>query len=97
MAKQRITQATLAAIIRRRKKIADLQADLEELESALVADLKEGFEVAPGILTAYVKEWSRRSVAWREVCERELGKEYCERVFNATKPDPQSKLVVESV
>ena len=96
MANHRISQATLAAIIRRRKRIADLQGELEELESALTADLKEGFEVAPGILTAFVKKWERRSVAWRQVCERQLGEEYCQRVFNATKPEPHESLIVEA-
>jgi hypothetical protein len=97
MPKQRISQATLSAIIRRRKRIADLQGELEELESALTADLKEGFEVAPGILTAYIKEWERRNVSWKDVVIRQLGQPYADRVLAATKPDPQSKLVVESV
>ncbi len=97
MAKQRITQATLAAILRRRKKISDLQADLEELEAALLSDLKEGFEVAPGILAARVKEWERRNVAWKEIVVREKGQEYADRVLAATRPETYTKLVVEAV
>lgn len=93
----RISQGSLAAILRRRKRIADLQTELEKLEDALTADLKEGASVAPGILTAYMKAWERRNVSWKDVVIRELGQPYADRVLAATKPDPQSKLVVESV
>jgi len=94
--KQRITQATLSAILRRRKRIADLQADLEELEPALTADLKAGYEVTPGILVARVKEWERRNVSWRGIVEREKGQEYADRVLAATKPEKYESLVVEA-
>ncbi len=94
--KQRITQATLAAILRKRKKIADAQADLDELETALTADLKAGYEVAPGILAARVKEWERRNVAWKEIVVREKGQEYTDRVLAATRPETYAKLVVEA-
>jgi len=94
--KQRITQATLSAILRRRKKISDMQADLEELETALTSDLKAGYEVAPGILVARVKEWERRNVAWKQIVAREKGQEYADRVLAATKPEKYESLVVEA-
>jgi hypothetical protein len=94
--KKRIPQATLAAILKRRTRIADLQTDLDQLENTLLSKLKAGFELAPGALAARIKKWERRSVAWRKVCERELGEEYCQRVFNATKPELHENLVVET-
>lgn len=94
---KRISQGTLASILRRRKKIEDLQAELGKLEDALTDDLKAGAKVAPGILTAFIKEWTRRNVAWKEIVVREKGQEYADRVLAAKKADTYSKLVVESV
>lgn len=92
-----ISQNALAAILRRRKRIADLSAELEKLETALTDELRADAKVAPGILTAYIKEWERRSPQWKAVVERELGSEYAARVLAATRPEQHSKLVVESV
>ncbi len=35
--------------------------------------MKEGHEVAPGILTTYTRSWEQRRVEWKAVVERELG------------------------
>ena len=97
MPTKEISQSVLSKILKARKKIDDLKADLAELETALETDLKEGFEVAPGILRAFIKTWERRDVSWKEVVVREKGQEYADRVLAATKPTQHSKLVVESV
>lgn len=94
---KRISEGTLASILRRRKKIEDLQTELGKMEDALTDELKTGAAVAPGILTAYIKEWTRRNVSWKEVVVREKGQDYADRVLAATRPETYSKLVVESV
>jgi hypothetical protein len=93
---KKITQKSLASILRARKKIADAQAKLDVVEAALEADLRGGAVVQAGLLVAFIKEWSRRNISWKDVCVRQLGDEYCDRVLAATKAENYSKLVVEA-
>ena len=92
---KRISQKTLSAIIRRRKRISDLQTELDGLEGALKADLQAGAVVQQGLFTGYIKTWERRNVAWKEIVVREKGKEYADRVLAGTKADKHESLVVE--
>jgi hypothetical protein len=91
----KISQATLAAVIKQRVKVEQAQAKLKESEEKLTAALKAGTEVQAGVLTARLRDWERRNVSWKSVVERELGAEYAQRVFNGTKPDKYESLVVE--
>lgn len=93
----KITQSTLTKILKTRAQIETLQKALKVEEEKLVERLKAGAPITPGVLTARMSEWERRSVAWRQVCARELGEEFCQRVFNATKPDKHESLVVETI
>jgi hypothetical protein len=92
----KISRATLRAVVKQRAKVEQEQAKLKAVEEKLTVELKQGATVKPGVLIAYIREWERRSVAWKEIVIREKGQEFADRVFNATKPDPQSKLVVET-
>jgi hypothetical protein len=83
----------LATILSQRRKLELAETKLKALEDKLLEDLKSGTDVAAGLLTARVKEWERRSPAWRGVVERELGAEYAARVLAGTRPDKFEKLV----
>ena len=91
----RITQETLRMIAKRRAQIEELQFQVKASEQLVLERLKDGAKVAPGLLTARVKEFSRRNVAWKEVVVREIGQDYADRVLNATKPEVYTSLVVE--
>ncbi len=78
-----------------RAQIETLQLQVKATELLVLEKLKDGVKVAPGLLTARVKEFSRRNVAWKEVVVREQGQEYAGRVLNATKPKVYTSLVVE--
>ncbi len=95
MTKKKISQNTLAQIAKKKGLIEQLQEQVKIAETTVLEQLKTGALVTPGLLTARVKTWQRRNVMWRCVCERELGDEYCKRVFNATQPDDYESLVVE--
>lgn len=91
----RITQETLRKIAKRRAQIEELQFQVKASEQLVLERLKVGVKVAPGLLTARVKTWDRRNVAWKEVVVREQGQDYADRVLAATKPDKYESLVVE--
>jgi hypothetical protein len=91
----RITQETLRVIANRRAQIQTLQLQVKASELLVLERLKDGVKVAPGLMTARVKEFSRRNVAWKEVVVREIGQDYADRVLNATKPEVYTSLVVE--
>jgi hypothetical protein len=93
----RITQKTLAAILKRRAALAKAEEELQAIEAGLLTKLKAGAQVQVGTFRAEVKVWERRSVAWKEVVVKKLGQEYADRVFNATPPETYEKLVVETV
>ncbi len=91
----RISQGTLAAIVKQRAKVEQEQEKLKAAEDKLTVALKLGAELQPGALTARVREWERRNVAWKQILVREKGEDYAQRVFNATRPDKYETLVVE--
>jgi hypothetical protein len=91
----RITQETLRMIAKRRAQIEELQFQVKASEQLVLERLKIGAMVAPGLLTARVKTFERRNVAWKEVVVREQGQDYADRVLAATKPDKYESLIVE--
>ncbi len=93
----KITQRNLANILKKRKQIAEVTEQLKAMEEQLTGDLKSGATVQSGLLTARIRAWERRTVAWKQVLIREKGEEFADRVFNATKPDKFETLVVEVV
>jgi hypothetical protein len=103
MATKKISQATLAEIVERRKQIADAEEQLKALEEKLTADLKSGATVALGLLTAELKQIERRNVAWRQAFEEQIskrdgdgkGKELADRILAATKPQVYESLSVK--
>lgn len=100
----RISQKTLSAIIRKRQKISALENELQTMEQGVEQALKDGATCSGGMFVAFLKEHSRRNVAWRQVCERKVdelkgdgeGVKFCEHVLAATRPDTYTKLVVEA-
>jgi hypothetical protein len=91
----RISQATLAAVIKQRIKVEQAQAKLNDAEGRLTAALKSGSEVQQGLFTARIKEFERRKVGWKAIVVREKGEDYAQRVLAATKPDKYESLEVE--
>jgi hypothetical protein len=91
-----ITQDRLTQYKSLEQRIEAVEGERKQLESDIFAALEAGVAVEPGLLTALLKTTERRSVPWKQVCERELGEDYCKRVLAATKPDKFTRLVVEA-
>jgi hypothetical protein len=91
---QSVTQDQLAAIINLRQQIETLEKQLGEAQADVQSALEAGASVEPGRFRTSLKTIERRSVAWKAICERELGEPYCARVLAATRPDTFTHLVV---
>lgn len=91
-----VTQAELAQLVELRQLRTQLEERISGIEAAFKGRLEAGASVESGILRAFLKSIERRSVAWKQVCERELGEEYCRRVLAGTKPATFTHLVVEA-
>ena len=92
---KKITQKTLAHYATLVNQIETLNAEMKELKGDLVDSLKEGVKVETGPRIAKLTAVEKRSVSWKEVVIRELGKVYAGRVLAATKPFTFFKLVVK--
>lgn len=91
-----ITQDGLGHILELRRQIEALGARLAEAEGAVKTALESGTEIEVGPFRAMLKTYERRSVAWKAIVERELGEDYARRVFNATRPDTHTQLLVSA-
>jgi hypothetical protein len=89
-----ISQARLARIIELRREIETVKSYLEQAETEVQAGLEANLPVESGLLKAFLRITERRSVAWKNVVERELGEDYAKRVLAATKPEAYTNLVV---
>src|ERR1700733_12794756 len=87
-----VTQQILAFILATRQQIVELEKELSEAQAGVQDALQAGAEVEPGMFRAALKVTERRSVAWKQVCERQCGADYCARVLAATKPDTYTHL-----
>jgi hypothetical protein len=95
-AKEAISQDELARIVALRHQVENLESELDQAEAQARAALEAGAVAEPGLLRVWLKTVERRSVAWKSVCERELGEAYCKRVLAATRPDTYTSLVIEA-
>jgi hypothetical protein len=95
VAKRKISQNLLAQIAKKKSLIEQLQEQVKAAEATVLEQLKAGAPVASGLLTARIKTWQRRNVAWKQVLVREKGEDFVDRVFNGTRPDDYESLVVE--
>ena len=91
-----IPQTKLEAILALKRSIRDLESELESAETEVKASLQAGAIPEEGLFRAFLKVSERRSVPWKQVVERELGKAYAKRVLTATKPDRFTHLVVSA-
>lgn len=89
-----ICQAELAHVLELRRQREAIDERVKEAEEAIRGALEAGASVQPGILSARLKVTERRNVAWKVICERELGEEYCRRVLAATHPDKYTSLLI---
>ncbi len=89
-----IPQTKLEEIISLRRSIRELETRLDTAEKDVKASLEAGTFPEEGLLRAFLKVSERRSVAWKQVVERELGESYAKRVLASTKPTPVTHLVV---
>ncbi len=92
---KKITQKTLAHFATLVNQIETLNAEMKELKGDLVDSLNKGVKVEDGPRIAKLTPVEKRSVSWKEVVIRELGKVYAGRVLAATKPFTFFKLVVK--
>src|SRR5437660_7053235 len=81
-----VTQIELELLVSLKARVRELEEQIQAEEQLLKTRLASDAEVEPGLLRAFLKTVERRSVPWKQVCERELGEEYCSRVLAATKP-----------
>jgi hypothetical protein len=91
-----ISQAEVALLLSLRRRMHDLEEQIDAAEASLKSRLQAGAIVEPGTFRAYLKTTERRSVAWKAVCERELGETYCKRVLAGIRPDTFTNLIVEA-
>jgi hypothetical protein len=91
-----ISQAEVALLLSLRRRMHDLEEQIDAAEASLKGQLQAGAIVEPGTFRAYLKTTERRSVSWKGVCERELGETYCKRVLAGTRPDTFINLIVEA-
>lgn len=92
---KKITQKTLAHYATLTNQIETLNKEAGQMKSDLIDAINGGAKVETGERIAEVKTSERRSVSWKEVVIRELGKVYATRVLAATKPFNVFKLVVK--
>jgi hypothetical protein len=83
----------LRALEDRAQQLAD---QVEAAKESVRSRLEMGAGVQHGTFFAYLKKMERRSVAWKTVVERELGKGYARRVLAATRPDKFRLLIIGS-
>ena len=87
-----IPQTELALLLSLRGRLHQLEQEIATEEESLKNRLRAGAVIEPGDHVAELKEGSRRSVAWKDVCIRLAdrlkidGEMYCARVLAATKP-----------
>ena len=93
----KISQSTLSKILLKKKRIAELEAEVKASEEQILVALKDGVAVQRGVLATYIKTWERRSPSWKGVVERELGEDYAARVLAGTKAQTYTSLVIEAV
>ncbi len=87
-------QTKLEEIISLRRSIRELETRLDTAEKDVKASLEAGAIHEEGLFRAFLKVSERRSVAWKQIVERELGETYAKRVLAATKTDRFTHLVV---
>jgi hypothetical protein len=96
-----ITQSQLEEIVALRRAAREAKADVEAKDAELLALLRAGATIEPGIRTAAVATDSRRNVSWKSVAMRLAGRlgfdgaPYCLKVSKATKPNITFSLKVE--
>ncbi|HYE72004.1 MAG TPA: hypothetical protein VEF04_01685 [Blastocatellia bacterium] len=89
-----ITQAELdsALELHNRFRVIDnqhkkLKQEWEAVEKKLVERRINGAMVEPGNLLFDLMNSERRNVPWKGVCEKNLGKAFCDKILDETVPD----------
>ena len=99
-APEKISQEELGLLLSLRGRLKQLQEQIATEEESLKTRLAAGAVVEPGDHFAELKENSRRSVPWKEVCVKLAtrfkldGEMYAARVLAATKPTKTVSLEV---
>jgi hypothetical protein len=78
-----ITQTELALLVSLRRRLKQLEEEIAAAECGIRWQLENGAAVESGLLHALLKTFERRSVAWKQVCERELGEAYTQLIVEA--------------
>jgi hypothetical protein len=100
---QTVTQSEIELLLALRDRATQLEKQIRNAESSIMARLSIGASVEDGQHSAGIKESGRRSVSWREVAERlairafgqKKGEMYCPRVLASTKPSKTFSLEIE--
>lgn len=91
---KQISQMTLKKYRQLENQIAELTTQFKEVKDDIIMRLDDGSSVELGDRTADIQSVERRSVSWKQIVVRELGKTYAGRVLAATKPTFFFKLTV---
>ncbi len=91
---KQISQMTLKKYRQLENQIAELTTQYKEIKDDIIMRLDDGSSVELGDRTADIQSVERRSVSWKSIVVRELGKTYAGRVLAATKPTFFFKLTV---
>ena len=89
-----VAQSDLEAIVEKEAEIERLEKEVEEAREVVFETLKRKAKVEPGRLTAFIKVESKRSVSWKNVCVKELGKEMVQEIIDKTPAKMDKKLVI---
>ena len=93
---EEITQLEIEMLRALEDRAQQIAEQVETAKESVRTRLEMGATVQHGTFFAYLKKMERRSVAWKAVVERELGKVYARRVLAATRPDKFSTLLIGS-
>ena len=100
-----IHQTTLAALLRKKQQAEELNREIEAAESEILAALKDGATVQRGTVTATIKTFERKNVAWKQkfidfvddVRGAGEGEKSAKRVHDSTQPTAYESLKISLV
>jgi hypothetical protein len=96
-----VTQIELALLLNLRRRLHQLEQQINQAELSIRTRLETGAFLEPGDHRVELRESFRRNVAWKYVVVRLAerlrmnGEAYCARVLSGTKPARTVSLVIE--
>ena len=92
-----VYQTTLQALLRKKQQVEELNKEIEAAEAEILASLKDGAQCQAGIVTATVKSFERKNVAWKQKFVEYVSQETADRIHAATQPSTYESLSIKLV